>query len=188
VTRAVAIVRSVALFKRKAGSPSASSGDVGALLLEGHDMIAQTASAHRRRWGLGGADQWGLDQTAGLLRWSFSDKNVEAPAQILATYSLSSGSWMWAWANETLSMSLRQASEDVKRWGEANAAPMLTRSSMEISEEQAADLAAIAFRVSRATGFYRATTGTSIVYLTFGPVTITGFDGREPETFSIDIN
>ena len=55
-----------------------------------------------------------------------------------------------------------------------------------MTERQAADLAALAFRVSGATGYYRAPAGPAALHLTFGPVTITGADG-DPETFTVDV-
>ena len=67
---------------------------------------------------------------------------------------------------------LREASEGVRAWGEANGQAMLTQPQMQATEEQAADLAAIAFRLSGATGFYRASAGRSTVFMSFGTVTI----------------
>ena len=174
------------LFKGSREQPDSSGGDVGTLLLQGQEMIARTARAHADRWGLGTAERWDLDQTIGVLRWAFADKVVEAPAQFLGTYSPADESWRWAWANESLSSGLREASEDVRAWGEANGQAMLTQPQMQVTEEQAAELAAIAFRLSGATGFYRASTGGSSVFMTFGTVTIRPGDG-EPETFTISV-
>jgi hypothetical protein len=174
------------LFKRSREQPASMGGEVGTLLLQGQEMIAQTARAHADRWGSGTAERWDLDQTTGVLRWSFADKIVEAPAQLLGTYSPAGESWRWAWANESLSPGLRQASDDVRRWGEANAQSMLTQPLMQVTEEHAADLAAIAFRLSGATGFYRTPAGRSIVFMTFGTVTIRRAN-EAPETFTISV-
>jgi len=81
---------------------------------------------------------------------------------------------------------LREASYEVRRWGDAYGQQMLTEPELRVTEEQAADLAAIAFRLSGATGFYRATAGRSVVVLTFGPVTIRPTSG-DPETFAITV-
>jgi hypothetical protein len=172
------------LFKRSREQPASTGGDIGTLLLQGQEMIAQTARAHADRWALGTAERWDLDQTTGILRWSFADKVVEAPAQLLGTYSPAGESWWWAWANESLSPALRQASEDVRRWGESNGQSILTQPQIQVTEEGAADLAAIAFRISDATGFYRSPAGRSLVFMTFGTVTIRRADGAS-ETFTI---
>ncbi len=51
----------------------------------------------------------------------------------------------------------------------------------------AATMAAIAVRVTEATGFYRGAAGASTVFITFGPVTITEADGRS-STFGISVH
>ena len=50
----------------------------------------------------------------------------------------------------------------------------------------AATLAALAVRITRATGFYRGTGSAAIPMITFGPVTLTGADGAI-STFKIDV-
>ena len=174
-------VRLVPLFKRKQGSAG-----LGVLLLQGRDMIERTASVHAARWGLGTAERWDLDQTMAVIRWTFPDKTAEAPAQILGSYSPRSGSWLWAWANDSLRPATRTASEAARDWGAANGQALLTRPRLEVTEEQADEITAIAFRVTMATGFYRAPTGSGVVYVTFGQVTITPAIG-EPETLDIAV-
>jgi hypothetical protein len=173
----------MALFRRK---PAEGDADVGVLLLQGHDMIEQTAEAHRQRWGFGSADRWELDQVEGLLRFTFSDRVAEAPVQILGTYSPAGGSWMWAWANDSLTDALCVASEKVRAWGEQQGQAMLTTARMQVGEEQAAALAALAFRVSGLSGFYRAPAGRSHLYLGFGTVTLIDAAGKR-EDFSINL-
>jgi hypothetical protein len=49
-------------------------------------MIEQLGRAHMS-WGLGSADRWDLDQTTGIITWTFPDKTATAPAQILGSFS-----------------------------------------------------------------------------------------------------
>ncbi len=137
----------MALFRRKRNDPAP---DLGTLLLEGRDMIEQTGRAHAEAWGLGSADCWDLDQTTGLLRFTFPDRLAEAPAQILGTYSPNGEMWVWAWANTSLLPDLREDSEHVRAWGEQNGADMLTTAKLPLDAEQAAEVAALAFRISQA--------------------------------------
>lgn len=156
-------------------------------LLQGTDMLQRTTAAHVDRWGLGTAERWDLDQDSGLLRWTFPDRVAEAPVQILGSYSPHSASWMWAWANESLPSGLCAANEAVRTWGEQQGSAALTTPVLEdVSDEQVADLTAIAFRVTQATGFYRAPAGRSLLHCTFGRVVITTADGRS-ESFSIAV-
>ena len=113
---------------------------------------------------------------------------VEAPAQIIGTYSPSASSWLWAWANDSLLPALCTASEAVREWGTARGHESLMQPRLDgVSAEQAADLAAIAFRLTRAKGYYRAPAGNSELHLTFGTVAIKR-DDAEPELFTINID
>jgi hypothetical protein len=175
----------MALFKRSKATPTVDGPDLSELLLEGQDMIDQLGDAHATRWGLGSADSWGLDQKTGILTWTFPHKTVTAPAQILGTHNQSAGSWLWAWANEGLLQRLRTDSERVKVWSEANQAQGLLSPKLDCDAETAATMAAIAFRITEATGFYRATAGASTLFMTFGPVTITTPEGSENFTINV---
>ncbi|MCF3134759.1 hypothetical protein [Streptomyces olivochromogenes] len=42
-------------------------------------MIEQLARAHMS-WGLGSADRWDLDQTTGIITWTFPEINADAQA------------------------------------------------------------------------------------------------------------
>ncbi|MGY0538870.1 DUF6882 domain-containing protein [Nocardioides sp. YJ-D4] len=179
----------MALFRRARAStppsPSPHDTDLSTLLLEGEAMIEQLANAHASTWGLGTADRWGLDQQTGTITWTFPDKTATAPAQILGNYNAGAGSWMWAWANDSILPAMRTDAEAIRSWANDTGNTNLTVPKFEADDELAATLAAIAVRITRATGFYRSS-GPSSVFITFGPVTITPTDG-EPSTFSINI-
>jgi hypothetical protein len=172
----------MAIFKRRQQDLPQPMSEV---LLQGHDMIERTAAAHAKRWGLGTADSWVFDGSHGTLQWTFSDHSAEAAAQILGSWSSAASSWRWAWANDSLPNQLRAASETVRDWGHVHEQQMLTMPTLEgVDEHQAGDLAAIAFRLTRATGFYRAPSNGPILFMTFGPVSITTANGSV-ETFTI---
>src|SRR5688500_1910471 len=98
----------MALFRR-GPRQSPTAPDVASLMLQGADAIDQTGQAHAERWGLRTADAWSIDQESGLIRWTFGDRTVEAPVQVLGSYGLG-GTWSWAWANESLLPSIRTTS------------------------------------------------------------------------------
>ena len=80
-------------FRRdKGGAPTGNDGDLAITLAQGEDMIERVGRAHRERWGLGTAERWDIDQRAGVIRWSFPDKTVEAPVQLLGSYHAGAGS------------------------------------------------------------------------------------------------
>lgn len=159
--------------------------DLSTLLMQGEDVMEQLASAHQT-WGLGTADRWGLDQSTGLITWTFPDKTATATAQILASYNATKSSWLWAWANEGVLPDLSRDSRMVRDWAEANGHTSLTAPKVDASEELANTLTAVAVRVTKATGFYRRSGAAAMPIITFGPVTLTPHEG-EATTFSITV-
>ncbi|MBV6701796.1 hypothetical protein KV557_32635 [Kitasatospora aureofaciens] len=159
--------------------------ELNTLLLQGEDMIDQLGRAHMS-WGLGSADRWGLDQRTGVITWTFPDKTASAPAQILGTYSPSSASWLWAWANESILPEMSREARAVRDWAEAHGHGALTEPEVEADERAAATLVALAVRITRATGYYAPDGGRSFTIITFGPVTLTAEDGST-STFEITI-
>ncbi|MGW3661325.1 DUF6882 domain-containing protein [Streptomyces sp. NPDC005151] len=137
-------------------------------------------------WGLGSADRWGLDQRTGIITWTFPDRTATAPAQLLGSYSSSSESWLWAWANESILPEMSRDARAVRDWAEANGHPALAEPKVKADEQKAAALAALAVRITKAAGFYRGPGSTSSAIITFGPVTLTTRDGST-STFKIDI-
>lgn len=168
---------------------AAADGDqteLGILLLQGEDMIQQLARAHQS-WGLGSASRWDLDQRTGLISWTFSDKIATAPAQIIASYSSGAGTWRWAWANQSILPGMSRDSRAVRDWSlEHGGHAALTTPEVPADDAAAASLAALAVRITGATGFYRGSGSAGIPFITFGPVTLTASDGTT-STVTIDI-
>ncbi|THA80309.1 DUF6882 domain-containing protein [Streptomyces sp. A0592] len=177
------------MFKR-AGRPERPAQGVDSAdlttLLQGEDIIDRLARAHVS-WGLGSADRWGLDQKTGLITCTFPDKTATAPAQILAGFTPSSGSWLWAWANESILPEMSRDARSVRDWAEAHGRHALTQAKADADEQVAASLAALAVRITRAAGFYRGSGGGSVVIITLGPVTLTAADGST-STFNVNID
>jgi hypothetical protein len=177
------------LFKRASKPEGTTSdpaqADLSTLLLQGEDMIDQSARAHTS-WGLGSADRWGLDQRTGTITWTFADKIATASAQIIGSYNPSAASWLWSWANESILPEMSRDARSVRDWAEARGHLALAEPKVDADEQTAATLAALAVRITKATGFYRATGSNSIPIITFGPVTLTSQDGTT-STFEINI-
>lgn len=173
------------LFERDSIAAEPERVDLGTLLLQGEDMIDQLARAHMS-WGLGSADRWGLDQRTGIITWTFSDKTATAPAQIIGSYNPSTASWLWAWANESILTEMSRDSRKIRDWAEAHGQLALIEPKIHTDEEKAATIAALAVRITHATGFYRGTGSASIPIITFGAVTLTTQDGAT-STFKIDV-
>jgi hypothetical protein len=175
-------------FLRRAGRPDSASADLSTLLVQGEDMIGQLAEAHLF-WGLGSPARWELDQINGIITWYLPDRTASAPAQIIGTWLPASSSWLWAWANNSILQQLARDSRAVRDWAEEHGHTSLTQPRVEVDWEAAATMAALAVRITGATGFYRGTGESDadpVPIITFGPVTITTVDG-ERSVFEIEV-
>jgi uncharacterized protein DUF6882 len=176
-------------FLRRAGRAEQASTDLSTLLLQGEDMIGQLAEAHLS-WGLGSSQRWELDPTNCLLTWYFPDRTASAQAQIIGTWLPASKSWLWAWANNSIPPELARDSRAVRDWAEEHGHPSLTVPRVEADKEKAATMAALAVRITGATGFYRgngASDADPVPVFIFGPVTIVAGNGRM-SVFEIEVS
>jgi hypothetical protein len=88
--------------------------------------------------------------------------------------------------NSSILPGLCLAAETVRAWGEEHGQGAFTQARLDVDEEVAATLVAVAVRVTGATGFYRGSGTASVPVITFGPVTLTAADGST-STFTVDV-
>lgn len=166
-------------------TPTDEQPDLGALMLQGHEMIVEAIRVHHERWGLGDERSWSLDQRSGTIVWRFDDVTVSAPAQVLGSWSPDSGTFVWSWDNPTIVPGLQRTAEIVRTWGVEQQVFALTASPLRLEEQQAMDLVALAFRVGGCTGLVPPARGSLATYVVFGDVEIRG-PGKQRSSFSVD--
>jgi hypothetical protein len=173
-------------FLRRPGRPDQAAADLSTLVLQGEDLIGQITEAHLT-WGLGTATSWNIDQRTGLITWQLPDRTAIAPVQVIGSYDPSTASWLWAWANNSVPPVMAQGSRAVHDWAAANGHTALNLPRIEADLDRATAMAALALRVTEATGYFRGNGGETIPFLTFGPVTLTSADGAV-EIFEIELS
>lgn len=72
---------------------------------------------------IAGEMDWNLDQDAGTLRLG---ADLVLPAQILGTTSAANGTWLWSWANPSVSDGLTTRARELARIGEERGLAVLT--------------------------------------------------------------
>lgn len=127
-------------------------------------------SAHQGTWQLGDSDRWDFDQDTGELIFTFPDKIVSAPAQIIGTFDSRNASWMWAWANESIDHALTRDSIRCREYGEQHNIRRLTSPTWRGEETDAWNMTALANRLCKTNGAYRGPAGTTYIFFTFGTV------------------
>ena len=141
--------------------------------------------AHVEGWRMGVAKRWDLNQDKGELVFSFSDGvRATCPAQIIGTFVApkrswwpwsnknKEGSWLWSWANPSISDHLRRDALKVQEYGAKNKIKQLTEPTWPGEELDAWAMAALATKLCDAQGAYRGPEGNTFVFMTFGEVTL----------------
>lgn len=141
-----------------------------------NDAVTRLNQANRsakETHGFGTFDEWGLDQDKGILR--FMDERgairIETPVTIVGTYSKSSGTWMWGWANQSLVPAITAATSAVRDYGVSNGIPDFTEPKVVCDEQEAWAMAAAAWTIIGGSGVYRAPTGAGYAFLLMGQIT-----------------
>lgn len=113
-----------------------------------------------------GAYRWDLDQKKGTLTFSENGTpKVIATVQIAGSYSTYSHTWMWAWANESVSEPLKTGATQVKAYGTEHKYLQLTTAKFEYPEDSCWELTAVAGYLLKAKGAYRGPMTDGYVYM-----------------------
>jgi hypothetical protein len=155
----------------------ALEGELNELLNNGNDL-AQRATRANMDWGLGTADRWDLDQESGVLTFTWPDKVATAPFQFLGSYAHRPGTWLWAWANDSLLDHVRSDSVRLRDYGIRHGHDVLRTEHLHIAPEDADCLALLGIALASTASFYRGPSELNNTYLTFGDVTITHHSGE----------
>jgi hypothetical protein len=112
-----------------------------------------------------GDNSWNADTEAGTI--SFGPELV-FPLQILGTFSASSQTWLWAWANaqSELPARLLAQAEQLRAYGEQHGIELLTASEFDATEQDLHLVGIIASGMFEASGYYLADYGQGIMVVT----------------------
>ncbi len=134
-------------------------------------------AAHEATWGIGSARSWDVNQNDESIIWKFSDgRVVKAPVQIVGTLNPDDGSFLWAWDNPSVQMSLSGAAQLVKDFGLKHGLAEFATAKVTAGEKRAWEFTALACRLASANGAYRGLSGGPAVFMTFGELNISKRD------------
>lgn len=112
-----------------------------------------------------GSYSWNVDMKKGEI--SFAN-GMNFPMQILGTFSHSSETWLWGWANERSGIpeALLQQANTLKQYGETNAIDLLQVDTFDATKNDLHCIGLIACGMFAASGYYLADYGQGILVLT----------------------
>lgn len=120
-------------------------------LLQEHGLQALDKQLHLQD--LVGEADWLFDQDAGTI--TFGGERA-CPAQLLGTVVDRSGSWLWAWANDSVVASVAEDARTLQRIGEADSVTAFVTAELSLSNDLPGEvLALIACELVGADAYYR---------------------------------
>ena len=127
------------------------------------DLVTSACVSHSEKqdkfladFAIGDHDRWDRDQDTGVLVFSNEGQpQVEAEFHVAGSMSLKSNTWMWAWANESLSEQVRLESRRVRDFGDTHGYLPLSAHLVDASEEETGHFTAIMVKHLDAIGSYR---------------------------------
>ncbi|WP_104383070.1 DUF6882 domain-containing protein [Sphingobacterium sp. HMA12] len=112
-----------------------------------------------------GQNNWNIDMTKEEISFG---PNLDFPIQVLGTFSHSSATWLWAWANTKsgLSEHIMQQALQLKKYGEDQGIDLLSRSSFDFSKDELHRIGLIASGMFDASAYYIADYGQGAMLVT----------------------
>jgi hypothetical protein len=119
------------------------------------------------QYGLSRHARWDTNSEQGKIWFSDAQGHVRVSAdiQVAGSFSFRSNTWMWGWHNNSIPEISKSLLRQVRDFGEAEQIPVLTNPAFASDEAEAGDLTAVAGKLLKADGFYRAPDETSVTYL-----------------------
>ncbi|NLS28041.1 hypothetical protein S2M10_30470 [Sphingomonas sp. S2M10] len=118
------------------------------------------------------AFEWSVDLDKGIIRFTASTYVATAPVQVIGTYNTRDGSFLWGWDHPSIPEARRTHAKLARQFGELQGLPQYTTRKVLCTEAVAWRFTAVASYLAGATGTYRGTSGPTLVYMTFGQVTV----------------
>ena len=113
-----------------------------------------------------------VDLDAGTITFTGPGQVITAPIQVVGTYDTLDGTFLWAWDHPSVPEPLAADARLARAFGRRNELSLFTTRKVECSEDDAWLFTGVALYLSGAEGSYRAPFGTTLVFLTFGELTI----------------
>jgi hypothetical protein len=115
---------------------------------------------------------WAADLDAGTITFTSATKVVTAPVQVIGTYNTKDGTFLWGWDHPSVPEPQRADARLAREFGQIHRLPSFTTRKVEVTEEEAWRVTAVALYLSGAQGAYRGPAGTTMVFMTFGKFTV----------------
>jgi hypothetical protein len=102
-------------------------------------------------------ERYDYDQESATLVFSGADRpNLTLNIQVIGSWAAESGTWLWAWENDSILPSAKEHVHVLRRFGEQNGFQRLTEAMWEADQAAAWEMTRVACLLLQADGIYRA--------------------------------
>jgi hypothetical protein len=136
-----------------------------------HRELCDKLAAHHAAWHINDATNVRVDQQAGTLAFVFPDGHLATcPMQIVGTFNSADNTWLWGWDHPSVREPIQHHARLVKAYGEQHQLSRLTTSKLHCPAAAAWQFTALACKLAQSQGAYATTSGSTVVFMTFGSV------------------
>jgi hypothetical protein len=122
--------------------------------------------------------RWDYDLKRGTLTFSQDGvPKVRASIQVIGTTSISGGTWMWGWANDSLPLNVTKEVAKVREFGATENIPELKEQELPDDEHLGWGLTAVAAKMLGAMGAYRCPGENGFIYVVYLSIGFVVSDG-----------
>ena len=142
------------------GSPPPA--EFAALLKQSREHLEGLTFMHQTTWRWDGTSGGTSTPRRVHLRFTFPDGEVvDCTAQAVGSYDADHGTWMWAWANQSLTAfpSFLKYAAEVRDYGRRHGLPKLVTPALSSDQEAAWSMTALAVKLCGGQGASAASTG-----------------------------
>ena len=119
------------------------------------DGLQVLQDTFKKNFDLDSYDNWFYNQSTALLTFSTGDREINFKYLAVGTFSKTSKTWKWSWANEHTLNSVKQDIHIVKEFGEERNYIKLTDGYFASDEVEALEFTAITTKLVDGIGVYR---------------------------------
>jgi hypothetical protein len=152
---------------------SAKMDDANLIIGRSIEDAKLQAEAHQSTWGFGKLENWNVDLETGFIQFSSNDGFLAvAEVQVVGTFNTSDNTFLWAWDHPSIPEERATASLLAREFGVKHAFVNYTSRKVECDEATAWEYAAVTNHLANFQGVYRGPSGTTLVFMIFGEVTL----------------
>lgn len=162
------------------GEPATSAVDFDTLSKDAYEYLHAQQAAVAEEFQLGSYERYDWDQETKQLVWSDAGvPKVIADIQFVGSISHASHTWLWSWANSSVSEELSRGMQAVRDHGEAHGREKLIDAKWPAEEVDGWEMTAIAAYLLKAKGAYRSPGDTGFTFMVFTDVRFAENEGQE---------